>query len=201
MLSGSLNVDAKPGQASGSSTPAGQASTSKVKIEVKMEENGLNGHDHSHGDDADVEDNDSGQPGLTVGASTWKREIELLQELQRVPFGQSNAKIDQLSGEINEIVAEYRAKQEAQEKAAKELKDAAKAAKKAAELAEKGAKPPAEKKPRAPRPKKEKAVKVEVKEREPSEEMEIDSSEIDQLASDYEESPVKVYKSAQSELE
>lgn len=193
MLSGSLNVDAPAGQVNGQSALGGAASSSKVKMEAKSEETEADTLDAPNGDDADVEDNESGQPGLTLGASTWKREIDLLQELQRIPFGQTNDKIDQLSREINEIVADYRRRQEAQEKIAKEAKDAIKEAKKAAQLAEKGEDAVPEKKPRAPRgTKKEKAPKIEVKEREPSEEMEIDSSEVDQLASDYEEPPAKV---------
>lgn len=188
MLSGSLNVDAKP--------EANGASTSKAKLETKAEEDVLEAYDPSAGNEADVEDEISGQAGLTLGASTWKQEIELLEELQRVPFGQTNEKIDKLSSDIRAIVAEYQRRQEEQQKAAKEAKDALKEAKKAAEKAEKGEQPEKETKPRAPRKrtskKKEVETKVEEVEREPSEEMEIDSSEVDQLASDYEEPPPKL---------
>lgn len=189
MLSGSLKVEARSTQSNGYSTGNGiHTSLSEVKLEVKAEEDPVNGHGHSHGDDADVEDNGSGQAGLSLGASTWKREIELLQELEKVPFGQSNDTIDKLSSEIQAIASDYQRKVEEQQKAAKEAKDATKEAKKAALLAEKGDSPEKEAQPQTPKgSRKAKVAKVEVKERSPSEEMEIDSSEVDQLASDYEE--------------
>ena len=190
MLSGNFNTDKILNQANGSLALNGTASSSKVKLEAKNEEEAQDDHGHSHEDDADIEDNASGQPGGS--ATTWKREIDLLQELERVPFGQTNDTIDKLSSEIVAIVKAYRAVEEERQTAAKEAKDAVKEAKKAVQLAEKGVEPKVqkEKKPKKPRASKnEKAPKIEVKEKakvEEEEEMELDSSEVDQLASDYE---------------
>lgn len=189
MLSGSFNTDAVMNQVNGQSGSDAIASSSKVKFESKAEKELLDDHGHSHGDDADIEDNGTGQPGSTIDATTWKREIDILQELEKVPFGQTNDTIDKLSSEIIAIVAGYRAREEEQKKAAKEAKDAIKEAKKAAQRTETGAESEIvkEKKPRAPRTSKKKAPKEEAMEEAAIEgEMEIDSSEVDQLASDYE---------------
>lgn len=192
MLSGNFNTDTVMNQVNGQSTSNGIASSSRMKVEAKSEEELQDDHGHSHEDDADVEDNASGQPGGGIDATTWKREIDLLQELEKVPFGQTNDTIDKLSTEIVAIVKAYRDKEEARQKVAKEAKDADKKAKKTAKLAEKGEEPEVEeeRKPKAARRStKGKAPKIDVKEEvrvEEGEEMDVDSSEIDQLASDYE---------------
>jgi hypothetical protein len=198
MISGSLNVDAKPTTANGSTSAAPIATPSKVKVETKVEEEGMGEHDHSHGNDGDIEDNDGAQSNLTLGASTWKREIELLHELEKVPFGQTNDEVDRLSSEIMAIVLDTRRKAEERKQAEKAVKDAIKESKKAAQLAEKAeqgetATSKKEKKPRAKAVRKPKEPKVEAKiESEVEEEMEVDSSEVDQLASDYEDPAEKL---------
>lgn len=188
MLSGSFNTDAILNKVNGAASK-GEASNSKLKVDVKSEEDVLDGYAHAHADSADDGGNVPGQTGSAIDATTWKREIDLLQELEKVPFGQTNDTVDKLSSEILSIVAAYRARQEQQQKAAKEAKDAIKEAKKAEQLAEAGGEPEAkkEKKQRAPRgSKKDKTAKVQETPEAAPEEMDIDSSEVDQLASDYE---------------
>lgn len=189
MLSGNFNTDGVLNETNGQATTDEAAMSSKLKLEMQSEEDLLAGDVQTHADDADIEDNIAGDGTLGINATTWKREIDLLQELEKVPFGQTNETIEKLSSEIGSIVAAYRKKQEEQQKAAKQAKDAIKEAKKAAQLAENGAQPEPEKEKRSRGPKssrKEKAAKVEAKEESAFSEMEIDSSEVDQLASDYE---------------
>lgn len=184
MIEGSLNVDAKPNAQSNGATNGVAVKTEEDATEEQAD-------DHEHDNDGDVEDNATGQVGLSLGASTWKREIELLHELEKVPFGQTNDKIDQLTKEIMAIVMEKRRKEDERKQAADNARQAAKDAKKAALIAEGGMAftEADELKPAAKRQRK--SQKAEVKEQSPVPEMEIDSEEVDQLASDYEEPPKK----------
>ena len=123
MISGSLKVEASPSKSSKSASTKVKAEDIDAEITA-----------------SEVQPNDQGSTSasaeetpLTLGGSTWKREIELLHELEKVPAGESNAKIDLLHAEIMAIVEDSRKK----ENAIKEAKKAAKAALKANNKAKK----------------------------------------------------------------
>ena len=115
MLSGSLAVTNKSSQ---SKNVKRDANSNKVKTET-MDDKMLNKL---------VPNETSQESNLTVGASTWKREIELLHALESVAVGEVDETVQRLHGEIVEIVTEHRKKKEETAREKKEAKAAARLA-------------------------------------------------------------------------
>jgi septum formation topological specificity factor MinE len=120
MLSGSLQVTVKTPQSSKSTTTNGSGA---IKTEVKVETDDIQLFDEEKAD------NDTPEGNLTIGATTWKREIQLLHALELVPVGETSEEIERLQAEIMAIVTQYRKKEEAIAQAKKTAKEAAKAEK------------------------------------------------------------------------
>lgn len=114
MLQGSLNLDA-PG-----------SSKKMVVDEKEIEKSEADRQDASGSTEPEAD------LSLSLGASTWKMEIELLHALEEVPLGETNERIDLLSGNINSIVADYKEKKAKAAEKRKEEAAKARAEKKAA---------------------------------------------------------------------
>lgn len=119
MISGSLKIEAPPLKASKTRGSGGGGSKVEAEdIEVKIE--AVEGQPNEQA--ATVAE--AVETPVTLGASTWRMEIELLHELEKVPLGETNDKIDTLHSTICAIVEDCK-KEEA---AAKEARKAAKKA-------------------------------------------------------------------------
>ena len=123
MISGSLKIEASPSKSSKGKASSGKGTVKAEDISVDITATDSQPNEHASTSVAPAE-----ETPLTLGGSTWRREIELLHELEKVPVGQTSAKIDMLHAEIMAIVLDTRKKDEA----AKEAKKAARAALKAA---------------------------------------------------------------------
>lgn len=119
MISGSLRIEASPSKAAASGA-------------AKLEETDVDLHDAVNG----TGDSD-GATQLTLGGSTWKLEIQLLQEMEKCPVGESTPRLDALAAQIAAIASASRAREAA---AAAQRKVAKQAARAAAEPAAGGSK-------------------------------------------------------------